>query len=196
MEFNVFKRAGGEPDDLTALAVRMKKGDRRAAVKLYDELLPKAYGFFLTRTSERETAEDLAQDIFLKLVEKVESFDESRGRFAVWFWRMARNMLVDHYRAKREKPFSAFDEETVEAMAVHEMPDIDDRLQHRKVLRFVAALEKDDRDLFEMRYIAEMPYGEIAALLERSEGALRVAAMRLKEKIKREFGNADDALLS
>lgn len=197
MAFKIFKHAqkqGGEkqpnqPDTLTTLAVRMKKGDRKAAAKLYDELLPKAYGFFLTRTGGRETAEDLSQDIFLKLVEKVGTFDELRGRFAVWFWRMARNMLVDHYRAKKEKPFSAFDDGAVEALATHEMPDVDDRLQYEKVRGFLKVLSADEQELFEMRYVAEMSYGEIARLLEKSEGALRIAALRIKEKIKKEFND-------
>ncbi len=174
-------------DELTALAIRMKDGDRKAAAKLYDELMPKAYGFFFARTGHRETAEDLSQDIFLKLAEKVERFDESRGRFAVWFWRMARNMLVDHYRARKETPFSAMEETAVEGLATEEMPDVDDKLRYRKVREFLRRLSGEEQELFEMRYIAELPYREIAELLERSEGALRVAILRIKEKIKKEF---------
>jgi RNA polymerase sigma factor (sigma-70 family) len=174
-------------DRLTALAVRMKKGDRKAAVALYDELSPKAYGFFFTRTGRRETAEDLSQDIFLRLVEKVEMFDEKRGRFVVWFWQMARNMLIDHYRTKKEMPFSSFEEETVEAMSVGQIPDIDSRLHYRKVQRFLKTLGDEEKELFELRYAAEMPYKEIADLLGKSEGSLRVAALRIKEKIKKEL---------
>lgn len=184
MEFKIFKN-----DDLTALAVRMKKGDRKAAAKLYDELLPKAYGFFFTRTGHREVAEDLSQDIFLKLVEKVESFDEARGRFTSWFWQMARNMLVDHYRSKKEMTFSQFEEGTVEAMAIHEMPDIDSQIRYGKVQKFLVGLSEDERELFELRYVAEVPYREIAELLGKSEGALRVATLRIKEKIKKQFHN-------
>lgn len=172
-------------DRLTVLAVRMKKGDRKAAAALYDELSPKVYGFFFTRTGRREIAQDLSQDIFLKLVERVESFDEERGRFVVWFWQIARNLLIDHYREKKATPFSSFEESEVEAMAVHEVPDVDSRLHYRKVQIFLKTLSEDERELFELRYVTEMPYQEIAALLERSEGSLRVAALRLKEKIKK-----------
>lgn len=174
-------------DDLTRLAVRMKKGDRKAAAALYDDLMPKAFGFFFTRTGHRESAEDLSQDIFLKLAEKIGSFDESRGRFAVWFWQMARNMLVDHYRAKRATPFSAMDENVVEALDVGDMPDIDRKMEYEKVRDFMRSLTDDEQELFELRYVAELPYGEIASVLERSEGALRVAALRIKEKVKKEF---------
>jgi RNA polymerase sigma factor (sigma-70 family) len=174
-------------DHLTRLALRMKKGDRAAAAKLYDELSPKLYGFVFTRTSKREVAEDLSQDIFLKLVEKIHTFDKDRGRFTVWFWQMARNVVIDYYRAKKETPFSHFDDEAVAAMAVTEMPDIEQKMQHDQLKDFVTQLEPEERELFELRYVVEMPYKEIAVVLAKSEGSLRVAALRIKEKVKNEF---------
>jgi len=174
-------------DPLTTLAVRMKKGDRKAAAALYDELSPKVYGFFFTRTGRRETAEDLSQDMFLKLVEKVDSFDETRGRFVVWFWQVARNLLVDYYREKKEVAFSAFEESQVEAMSITEAPDLDGRLGYRKVQHLVKSLSEEEKELFELRFVAEMPYREVSEIMGKSEIALRVAASRIKGRIKKEL---------
>ncbi len=174
-------------DRLTQLAIKMRKGDRRAASELYDDLMPKVFGFLFTRTGKREIAEDLSQDIFVKLVQKVDSFDEKRGKFTVWFWQMVRHVLIDHYREKKETPFSAFEEETVATMAVEELPDFDHKLRYEKLKIFLTTLTDEERQLFELRYVAEMPYKEIATMLERSEGSLRVAVLRVKEKIKKEF---------
>jgi len=178
-------------DRLTQLAIKMKKGNRRAAAELYDELLPKVYGFLFTRTGKKEIAEDLSQDIFVKLVEKVASFDEKRGRFTVWFWQMVRHVLVDYYREKKETPFSSFEEETVASMAVAETVNIEERLRYAKLKEFLTTLAAEERELFELRYVAEMPYKEIAVLLAKSEGSLRVAALRVKEKIKKEFDHRE-----
>ena len=167
----------------------MKRGDRRAAAELYDELLPKVYGFLFTRTGKKEVAEDLSQDIFLKLVEKVSTFNKDRGRFTVWFWQMARNVLIDYYREKKETPFSAFEEETVAGMAMTEMPNIEERIRYNKLKKFLATLQSDERELFELRYVVEMPYKDIAAVLAKSEGSLRVAALRIKEKVRKELGD-------
>ncbi|HUZ92893.1 MAG TPA: sigma-70 family RNA polymerase sigma factor [Candidatus Paceibacterota bacterium] len=174
-------------DHLNTLAAKMKRGDRRAAAALYDDLAPKVYGFVLARTSKKEAAEDLMQDVFLKLIEKIESFDEKKGKFTVWFWQVVRNMLVDHYRGKKEMPFSAFEEEAVAAMAVGEMPDLQVKMRHDRVAEFVLELSHEERELFELRYVAEMPYREIASLLGKSEASLRVKALRIKGKIKKEF---------
>lgn len=173
-------------DQLTALALRMKRGDRAAAAKLYDELLPKVYGFLFTRTGKQEVAEDIAQDVFVKLIEKIDGYDEKRGAFVVWFWHMVRNMLIDYYRKKHETPFSHFAEGEVETMAVaFEAPDVDAKVRHEHVFAFLATLSAEERELFEYRYVAEMSYGDIAELVGKSEGALRIAALRIKEKIKK-----------
>jgi RNA polymerase sigma-70 factor (ECF subfamily) len=178
-------------DHLTALAVRMKKGDRKAAATLYDELGPKAFGFFYARTGKREVAEDLSQDMFIRLVEKIETFDEKRSRFVVWFWTVARNMLIDHYRAKKEVPFSMFEETELESMSVVEMPNMDGRLEYRKVQEFLHTLGADDKELFELRFVADISYKDLSTMLGKSEGALRVASLRIKEKIKHEFHHED-----
>jgi RNA polymerase sigma-70 factor (ECF subfamily) len=175
-------------DRLTSLAVRMKRGDRNAAAKLYDELLPKAYGFFFTRTGRKETAEDLSQDIFLKLVEKIQHFDERKGSFVVWFWQIARNLLVDHYRGKKTVAFSSFEEGEVEMMSVGEMPDLDSRMRYQNLQHFLKTLGEEERELFELRYVGDASYREIARITGKSEGSLRVAALRVKEKIKKQLG--------
>lgn len=174
-------------DHLTGLALRMKKGDRRAAAEVYDELMPKVYGFLFTRTSKKEIAEDLSQDVFLKLVEKVESYDPEKGTFVVWFWQMVRHMLIDYYREKKAIPFSAFDDTTIETMESEEMPDVDDHLQYGKVKAFLKTLPEEERELFEMRYVADMSYKEIAKVVGKSEGSLRVTSVRIKAKIKSHF---------
>jgi RNA polymerase sigma-70 factor (ECF subfamily) len=177
-------------DRLTALAVRMKRGDRRAAGELYDELMPKVYGFLITRTNKREVAEDLAHDVFIKLIEKIDAFDEAKGVFVAWFWQMVRRMLIDFYRKKQEVPFSRFAEDEVEAMAVEDHPqDLDTAFRHEKVLLFLDTLSGDERELFEYRWVAELSYREIAAVTGKSEGALRVAVLRIKEKIKKGLKN-------
>lgn len=174
-------------DHLNKLAIRMKRGNRNAAGELYDELSPKVYGFFLARTGHKEVAEDLAQNMFIKLIDNIDGFDPQRGRFTVWFWQMARNLLIDHYRKKRDVPFSSFEEDTIEHFAIAGTADMDEKLECDRLKGFMATLATHERDLFELRYVADMPFRDIAAVLSKSEGSLRIAALRVKKKIKKEF---------
>lgn len=175
-------------DRLDRLAAKMKKGDRAAAAALYDELAAKVYGFIYARIGSREAAEDLSQEIFLKLIDRIGEFDAAKGKFVSWFWRMARNTLIDHYRRKGATPFSQFEEDVVESMAVTVMPDTDNVLAYRRLRSVVADFTPDEQELFELRFAAEMSYKDIADILGKPEGTLRVAALRLREKIHKEFG--------
>lgn len=174
-------------DHLDALVAKMKKGSRTAASELYDDLAPKLYGFVFSRTGSREVAEDLSQEIFIKLLEHIDSFDPKKGRFTVWFWRLARNALVDQYRKKSATPFSHFEEDEVAAMSVGEIPDTDSVLVYRKLRSVIGTFSVEEQELFELRFAAEMSYKDIAHVLGKPEGTLRVAALRLREKIHKEF---------
>ncbi len=174
-------------DRLGRLAAKLKSGNRAAAGALYDELAAKVYGFVYARTGKRETAEDLSQEIFLKLIDHIGEFDGKKGTFVSWFWRMARNTLIDHYRRRDAVPFSRFGDEEVAGMAVTAMPDTDAVLASRRLHAVIGAFAPDERELFELRFVAELSYRDIAEVMGRPEGTLRVAALRLKEKIRKEF---------
>ena len=171
-------------DHLTRLALRMKGGDARAAEQIYNELVSKVFGFCMSRLGRRELAEDLTQDMFLKLVEKIELFDEQKGTFVVWFWNIARNTLTDYYREKKESSFADFAEEELDRAIVSHN---DSHIEYGNLITFVGGLSADEKNLFELRYVADLPYAEIAKISGKSAGALRVSTNRLRQKIKDEF---------
>jgi RNA polymerase sigma factor (sigma-70 family) len=175
-------------DDMTRLARKMKHGDQGAAEALYNDLVNKVFGFCLSRTGRRDAAQDLTQEIFLKLVSRIETFDEKRGSFPAWFWRLARNTVIDYYREKRDATFSDFPEGKIEEAATYEVSQsIDVKLELERLDLFLESISEEDRKLFEMRYIAQLSYKEISEISEKSEGALRVVVSRLKQKIKQHF---------
>jgi RNA polymerase sigma-70 factor (ECF subfamily) len=173
---------------LNRLACRMKKGDSRAAAALYDELAPKVFGFCFSRIRLKHVAEDLTQEIFVKLLEKIDTFDDMKGNFPVWFWRFVRNHLIDYYREKKIQPFSDFSDDVIESASLaHPQRAIDSRLETDRLRAFIGSLDDDEQNLFELRYVAELSYKQIAEIVSKSEGSLRVAASRLKQKIRKNF---------
>ncbi|MEK7138028.1 MAG: RNA polymerase sigma factor [Patescibacteria group bacterium] len=174
-----------EKDALTKLAIKAKKGDALAAEKLYEDLFDKVFGFCMNRTSNRVVSEDLTQDIFLKLVDKIETFDESKGNFLVWFWQLARNTVIDYYRKAKEINFSEMEEERLEKISpTTDQKNLDFKIEFDRVHSFVKTLSNEERELFELHFVADMKYEDIGKMLEKSNGALRVAVSRLKQKIR------------
>ena len=173
------------------MALRMKRGDMKAAELLYTRLYDKVFGFTMHRVSNRAIAEDLTQDIFVKLVEKANLFDETRGGFLVWFWQLARNTITDHHRKGRTSAFSDLEQEGEDGPAFDHPdpgPTLEDMASARETLRKVnatlATASEEERQLFELRFVADLPYRDIASLTGKSEGTLRVSTNRLKRKLK------------
>ncbi|MFA5098912.1 MAG: RNA polymerase sigma factor [Candidatus Paceibacterota bacterium] len=173
---------------LNRLAKKMQKGDAGAAEEIYKYFANRLFGFLFSRTRSKPTAEDLAQDIFLKLVSKVELFDPKLGNFSSWFWQLARNTLIDYYRSsdnKKSNNFSELKEEILEeASAIDESRRLENKIELNKVFEFLKTLQPEEQEIFEMRFIAQLSFREISRMLDKSEGSLRISAMRIKNKIK------------
>lgn len=167
-------------------ALRMRKGNAQAAGELYEMLVKQTFGFIFSRIKNREKAEDLTQDIFMKLIRSIERYDESKGEFVVWYWRMVRNSVIDYYRV--DKSGLTADIEVVAergALAVEGdmLMAIDMKSNMGILQKALRELSSEEQELFEYRYIAEMSYKEIGEITGKSEGALRVQANRIKKKL-------------
>lgn len=174
----------------------MQKGDRRAAEALYGELSAKVFGFCMNRVGKREIAEDLTQDIFLKLVSHIESFDSARGDFTVWFWQLSRNVVIDFYRRTKELTFSDIgDGENIAELAIFDPRKNFEAKNTADIARtFIVTLTEEEQELFRLRFVADLPYGDIANMTGKSEGSLRVATSRIRKKVKDYFDqDVDDA---
>lgn len=169
---------------LNRLAKRMQRGDRRAAEEMYNHLVGRVFGFCMNRVGNRNAAEDLAQDIFVKLIGRIGTFDQARGSFSIWFWQLARNAVTDHYRSRRELSFSDIGDEAVEDVAGSSIQFSEHAFEIGRVRNFLKTLLPEERELFELRFVADLPYRTIAAMLGKSEGTLRVAVSRLKAKMR------------
>lgn len=171
---------------LNRLARKMQKGDAKAAEEIYNYFANKLFGFLITRVRNKATAEDLAQDIFLKLVGKINLFDPKIGNFSSWFWQLARNTLIDYYRSAENKKmiFSDLAEETIENFSVDESNLLESRVELNEVFEFLKTLSAEEQEVFELRFVAQLSFREISKITGRTEGALRVFSLRLKKKIK------------
>ena len=93
---------------INRLAQKMREGDKAAAGKIFDYFSPLIFRYLMKRISHKETAEELTQEIFLKIIKKIESFDKSQGNFSAWIWKIVKNSLIDFYRQKKEIVISNF----------------------------------------------------------------------------------------
>lgn len=163
---------------------RAKRGDSEAFGALYDAYADKIYRYLYYRTQHRETAEDLTSQTFLKALDGLSGFDEARGTFSAWIYRIARNALIDHYRATRETVdiddvWDLKSDEDVER-------DVEARERIEKLQPYLKALPKDQRELLLLRLWDGLSYAEISAIVGRSEDACKMAYSRTVARLRKD----------
>lgn len=137
------------------------------------------YNFCYRFTGRYEDAEDLTQEIFIKVFQTLKTYDETQAAFSTWLNRVARNHLIDHYRRRqKDRKTASLDEQL---LWLEETPDRDEnslarieRQERRE--RVQAALDRIAPDLREaviLRDFQDMDYAEIAQVLEIPEGTVK-----------------------
>ena len=161
-------------------------GDDQAFGKLYDKYINEIYRFILMRVRNTEEAQDLTNEVFLKIWQYISTNDSDIDNVRAFLYRMARNIVIDGYR-KSGKEMLALDDEMIESLP-DESIDLEGEIEKQDevnaVLSVVDKLPNDQRELILMKYVQDLSVKEIAQVLEKSRGAVRVAMHRAIKKLK------------
>ncbi|WP_276391625.1 RNA polymerase sigma factor [Eudoraea chungangensis] len=84
-------------DDLLIIN-QLKEGDQRALLVLYDKYAAALYGVIIRICKREDIAQDVLQDSFLKIWQKIKTYDENKGRFYTWAYRIAKNTALNSIR--------------------------------------------------------------------------------------------------
>jgi RNA polymerase sigma-70 factor, ECF subfamily len=129
---------------------------------VYDEQIWNVYGFFAYRVRCRSDAEDLTQRTFERALRAWDRFDPERGPGGAWLLAIARNLLIDHYRADRSSKQQPL-EEVDEARLGSETPEPDLGLDP-ELAEALSALSPRDREIIALRFGGDLRGPDIAEL--------------------------------
>ncbi|MBI4038004.1 RNA polymerase sigma factor [Candidatus Curtissbacteria bacterium] len=171
-------------DEVEGLVRRAKKGERDAYGKIYEIFLPKIFRFVYYLAGKREQAEDICQETFLKAWKALSTFSESRGTFQAYLFKIARNLVIDWQRKKKEQPFVAgFDAPSHEDLS----EDLQTKEREAMVWKLLEGLEPVEKQILVLRYFEDFSTGEVARVMKMKEGALRVRIHRIMAKCRIEL---------
>ena len=170
--------------DIDRLVKKSVKGDTVAFGELYDHFLDLIYRHIYYRVGNTSDAEDLTQQVFLKAWQAIGRY-RKKSAFGAWLMTISRNLIIDFYRARKEKEslddrYEAASKDPGPAQ-VAEATD-----EQQRLLRVIARLPEEQRQIIIMKFIEGYGYPEIAGLLGKKEGAVRVIQHRALKKL-REF---------
>jgi RNA polymerase sigma-70 factor (ECF subfamily) len=166
------------------LVVRAQGGDRAALSALYDLLADRVYRFALFRVGSPADAEDLVQRTFLKMIEALPGYRQRGVPFEAWFFRLARNGVIDHLRGRRSH-------EPLEALISMRSPDHGPEESAMLAAEFATVedamrdLTAAQREVIAYRFMAGLTPREIGYVMNKREGTVRALQFRGLETLRR-----------
>jgi RNA polymerase sigma-70 factor (ECF subfamily) len=167
---------------------------------LYRKYVAQVYAFTLYELADHHAAEDVTERVFTRALAALPGFRElarpedgpQASTFRVWLFRIARNVVANERRARRRRPVTSLEAALGAGLTIADSTD----LEHAAVVRDEAAaavraldgLPDDRRRALVLRFVDEMTTSEIAAVLDRSEGAVRVLIHRGLADLARALG--------
>lgn len=177
---------------LTALVTRCREGDGEAFERVFDMFRGPLYSYLARMTGDRHLAEDLLQDVFLRMVEHLDRYEES-GRFQAWLFRIAANRVRDwarrRSRSERVGGTAEADDEQGTAVvdrAVDAPPDAPllASEQVRLLQQVLANLEADEREVLVLRHYSGLSFREIADIMSCPLGTVLARSHRALAKLR------------
>jgi RNA polymerase sigma-70 factor (ECF subfamily) len=166
-----------------------KHGDSIAFGALYSHYLPQIYRFIYLKLSDKSEAEDLTHEVFLSAWRTLPSYKHRGFPLSSWLYQIARNRIIDHFRTKKiNYSIEEVGEDHFSLDTVSTDDLLDANLNLEKIKEAMKALPEEAQTVLILRYVEDMPPKEIAEVLEKSEGAVRLmqhrALLRLKKLLQ------------
>lgn len=172
----------GDENLLVQAAVR---GDASAFGALYDRYQPMIYRFIAVKIGRREDAEDITHQVFMSAWQNISGYKDLGHPFSSWLYRIARNQVIDHYRAKKpDVSLDALDPEGLLGPTVSQV-DLAKKMDLEKMLQAIHKLKPDYQDVIIMRFVEDLSVRETAKAMKRSEGAVKLIQHRAIKELQK-----------
>lgn len=160
---------------------------------LYDRYARLVFSLALKILNDRVSAEEVVQEVFVKVWRRAEDYDSGRGKFSSWLSGIAHHQAIDELRRRRVRPSAADDED-----AVAELPDTNavpfdaaaQSLEHQQIIKALQCIPIDQRRPIELAYFEGMTQQEISVALHEPLGTIktrmRLGMQKLKSLLKDE----------
>ena len=173
------------------LVAAAKAGDPEAFGSLFDAYYGPVYRYVASRVGRPSDAEDLAQLVFVKALEALPRYELRGVPFGGWLFRLARNVVIDHVRTRREHvTLEVIVEKSTDERGPDELAVL--RQEMDSIAHALRRLTPDQREAVELRFFAGLSAKDAAEAMGRQEGTVRGLQFRAIAALRRELGSAPD----
>jgi RNA polymerase sigma-70 factor (ECF subfamily) len=165
-----------------------RAGDQNALSELYSLYFPRVYRYILARTGSTYDAEDLAEEVFMKVLEAIERFEWREAPFSAWLFRIAHNAVVSQRRkdGARGRMASLSEGLPVDSAGPEEL--VENRLALSEIMRAAERLPEMQRQVIALRFAAGLSVAETARAMGKGEGNVKVIQHKAIAKLREMMG--------
>lgn len=183
--------AEAKTDDVL-LIQRAISRDPDAFGRLYDMYVDRVYRHVYYRVGNVMDAEDLTQQVFFKAWQAIDRYKKTASLFLAWLMTISHNLVIDFYRTKYKKDKAYLEDEiTADDLASSPERVAEAHFEQQQVRRAILQLPKDQQQVILLRFVEGFRNPEVASILGKSEGAIRVilhrALARLRQILEKEM---------
>lgn len=173
-----------DPNEVRALVARAQKGDQTAFGELYDFYANRLYRFISCKIPTREQAEDILQETFFKAWQAIPKLKLADLNFNAWLYKIARNVVNDHYRAVKRRPTpDNLDNYYHLSDSTDILEETDVKFEIEKVRAILNKLPPAYQQVLELRFIQELSVEETANIMGKTAIAVRITQHRAVKKL-------------
>lgn len=164
--------------------------DSKSIGAVYDQYFSEVYRYVLYRVGDESLAEDMASDVFIRLLEAVKNGRGPESNLKGWLIGTASHIISDHLRKKYRRP----EEELPESMpdlGLSPASEVDQREQNRMVRGAYSKLTAEQQDVLALRFGAGYSLEETASRMDKNVNAVKALQFRALAALQREIGEVD-----
>jgi len=171
------------------LVRRAQRREPEAFGQLYEEHFDRIYRYVVLRVRNQADAEDITQQVFLKALENIGSYRWRGMPFSSWLFRIAHNLVVDHWKKKGREKVVAVAPEEIDQVAAESSNDPAKLAELKFDMKQLSAaceqLSDGQREIISLRFAGGLSVAEAAKVMGRSEGAVKVLQHAALVKLRR-----------
>lgn len=168
----------------SALVQRAINHDAQAFGRLYDMHVNRVYRHIYYRVGNEADAEDLTQQVFIKAWQAIDRYKRKASPFVAWLMTISHNLVIDFYRTKKDRVYLEAEILADDSKSNPEQA-AETSLEQQRLRRAILQLRGDEQQVVILRFIEGFEFAEIASLLNKKEGNIRVILHRALVKLRK-----------
>jgi RNA polymerase sigma-70 factor (ECF subfamily) len=175
-----------EDPEEQGLLERASRADPEALGALYDRYVDRIYNYIYHRVGQADLAEDLTAQVFARMLEAIREGRAWRTSFSGWIYRIAHNLVIDHYRRRGRAAFVELEEASpVVAEEADPVRKVEAHLESEHLRAALTKLTQEQAEVIALRFLDEFSIAEVASMMNKTEGAIKALQYRAVLALRR-----------